>query len=115
MLYFKVSTLFPTLFPRHPLIQFPGQQNGIGDLAHRPAGIHALALHEPERLLFGNLPGSHEQALRALDRLPDRQGFLHFVTLPCAVNFAALETRFSRIWRDRNSSPHTFGRPGSTS
>jgi len=33
------------------------------------------------------------------------------VTLPCAVNFAALETRFSRIWRERNSSPHTLGRP----
>src|SRR5207244_3748505 len=69
------------LFYGDSFFELSRQQNGLRDLPHGPPGVHALALHDPEGVLFGNLLAPHEEALGPFHQLADFQGFLHLKRL----------------------------------
>src|SRR5436309_6249600 len=65
------------LFRGEPFFERPRQEDGLRDLPHGPPGVHALALHDPEGFLLGNLLAPHEEALGPLHQLAHLQSLLH--------------------------------------
>src|SRR2546422_624386 len=82
-LYSRSRSGLSRLFRGEPFFQLPGQENGLRDLPHRPPGVHALALHDPEGFLFRNLLAPHEEALGPLQdrkstRLNSSHGYISY-------------------------------------
>src|SRR5260370_21098166 len=50
-------------------VELVGEQNGLGDLAHRLAGVHAELLDAAEGFLLAELMLLHQDALGPLDLL----------------------------------------------